>query len=135
MLYGVKNRLDNGDQLECFAARLWEDYKKLGLDEKALAYGPYQLRSAVFDRILTIWFAVAGAPFEAGTDNTAGTVLWFLVAMMHYPDVQKKAQAELDSVLGADGLTPPKFQQLEQLTYCSALVKEVLRCVIHDVLG
>lgn len=125
--------MDNGDQLECFAARLWEEYKKLGLDEKALAYGSYDLQFVGLT--FSHFGVVAGAPFEAGTDNTAGTVLWFLVAMMHYPAVQKKAQAELDSVLGADGLTPPKFQQLEQLTYCSALVKEVLRCVVSDVLS
>lgn len=47
--------------------------------------------------------------------------------MMHYPAVMKKAQAELDKVLGPEGHTPPEFQHLEQLTYCVALVKEVIR--------
>jgi hypothetical protein len=73
---------------------------------------------------------VAGSAFEAGTDNTAGTILWFLAAMLHYPATLKKAQAELDAVLGPEGYTAPSFQHLEQLTYCVALVKEVFRQVL-----
>lgn len=49
--------------------------------------------------------------------------------MLHYPETMKKAQAELDEVLGVEGYTPPGFQHLEQLTYCVALVKEVFRWV------
>jgi len=55
--------------------------------------------------------------------------------MMHYPATMKKAQAELDAVLGADGYTPPGFQHLEQLTYCVALVKEVFRRVLFPRRG
>ncbi|KAI0922932.1 hypothetical protein AcW1_002551 [Taiwanofungus camphoratus] len=108
LLKEVKKRVDEGENTECFAARLWEMANKIDLDEVSMAY-------------------VAAAIVEAGTDNTAGTILWFLVAMMHYPAVMKKAQAELDKVLGPEGHTPPEFQHLEQLTYCVALVKEVIR--------
>lgn len=76
---------------------------------------------------LTSSYVVAGSAFEAGTDNTAGSILWFIEAMMLYPDVVKKAQAELDSVLGPQGYTAPGFQHLEQLPYCVALTKEVFR--------
>lgn len=31
--------MDNGENLECFAARLWEGVEKLGLDELSMAYG------------------------------------------------------------------------------------------------
>lgn len=47
--------------------------------------------------------------------------------MLHYPEVMKKAQVELDQVLGSD--TPPEFEHLDQLTYTVALVKEVFRQV------
>jgi cytochrome P450 len=76
---------------------------------------------------LTSPFTVAGSTFEAGTDNTAGSILWFFEAMMLYPDVLKKAQAEIDSVLGAQADTAPGFQHLEQLPYCVSLTKEVFR--------
>ena len=47
------------------------------------------------------------------------------VAMSLYPDVQKKAQTELDAVVGRDRL--PKIEDREALVYINALVKELLR--------
>ena len=46
---------------------------------------------------------------------------------MLYPEVLKKAQAEIDSVLGTQADTAPGFRHLEQLPYSVALVKEVFR--------
>ena len=46
------------------------------------------------------------------------------------PDVQKKAQAELDNVLGPDRL--PTFEDRSSLPYVEALVMETLRW--HPVL-
>ncbi len=45
--------------------------------------------------------------------------------MMLNPEVQKKAQAELDSVLGGDRL--PSFDDQEDLPYINALCKELVR--------
>ena len=45
--------------------------------------------------------------------------------MTLYPDVQRKAQEELDSVVGTDRL--PELADKEDLPYLDALVKEVLR--------
>ncbi len=42
LLKEVKTRMDRGeDKLECFAARLWEQYDKFELDDESLAYGMY----------------------------------------------------------------------------------------------
>lgn len=71
---------------------------------------------------------VAGSSFEAGTDNTASGILWFLVAAMHSPAVVNRAREEIDQLLGAEGDVVPAFRHLAQLPYCLALVKEVLRC-------
>lgn len=71
--------------------------------------------------------SVAGASFEAGTDTTAGTIQWFLMAMVLYPATMKKAQAELDAVFDADSI--PEFSRINDLPYCFALVKEVFRLV------
>ncbi|PCH41910.1 cytochrome P450 [Wolfiporia cocos MD-104 SS10] len=71
--------------------------------------------------------SVAGSAFEAGTDNNPATVLGFLVVMLHNPDIMRKAQTELDRVLGPEGYTPPSFKNLQDLPYCVALVKEVFR--------
>jgi cytochrome P450 len=70
---------------------------------------------------------VAGSAFEAGTDTTAATVQWFLMAMVLYPSTMKKAQEELDRVLGADGNVMPGFSHINDLPYCVAVTKEVFR--------
>ncbi|KAM5541819.1 hypothetical protein V8D89_004548 [Ganoderma adspersum] len=49
----------------------------------------------------------------------------FFLAMALHPEVQKKAQAELDEVVGADRL--PEFSDRASLPYVNAVVKEVLR--------
>ena len=48
-----------------------------------------------------------------------------MAAMANNPDVQKRAQAELDAVVGPDRL--PTMEDKPSLPYISALVKECLR--------
>lgn len=54
----------------------------------------------------------------------------FYLAMTLHPEAQKKAQVELDRVVGIDRL--PTFEDRENLPYVGALVKEVMRW--HPVL-
>ena len=49
----------------------------------------------------------------------------FFLAMALYPEVQKKAQQELDAVVGGERL--PDFSDRQSLPYINALVKELLR--------
>lgn len=49
----------------------------------------------------------------------------FVLAMVQNPDVQKKAQAELDSVIGKNQL--PKFEDKDSLPYIQAIMKECFR--------
>lgn len=58
-------------------------------------------------------------------DQTANSSETLLLAMALFPDVQAKAQAELDRVVGPDRL--PEFDDLEHLPYIHALVMEVAR--------
>jgi cytochrome P450 len=45
--------------------------------------------------------------------------------MLKYPDVQRRAQQEVDSIVGQGQL--PDFSDVERLKYLPAVVKEVLR--------
>lgn len=47
--------------------------------------------------------------------------------MTLYPEAQKRAQSELDQVLGGDRL--PNFSDKDRLPYVHALLKEVLRWI------
>ena len=51
--------------------------------------------------------------------------MYEVVAMFHYPEVMKKAQNELDRVVGSWRL--PDFADMESLPYVSSLIKEVRR--------
>ena len=55
------------------------------------------------------------------------------LAMALYPEVQKKAQAEIDSVVGPNRL--PNFEDRPSLPYINALVKESMRWHVPAALG
>ncbi|KAJ7251396.1 cytochrome P450 [Mycena rebaudengoi] len=66
-----------------------------------------------------------GIMYIAGFDTTTAAIGTFILAMLAYPDVQKKAQKEIDAVVRTGHL--PNFDDEESLPYISAIVKEVLR--------
>lgn len=57
--------------------------------------------------------------------QTVASVLSFILLMTLYPDVQKRAQDEIDRVVGKDRL--PTIEDQDELPYLGALIKEVLR--------
>ncbi|KAG1780027.1 cytochrome P450 [Suillus placidus] len=63
--------------------------------------------------------------YSGGSDTTVSAIYSLFLAMTLFPDVQKKAQAEIDAVVGPDRL--PTFADRDSLPYIDALVKEVLR--------
>ncbi|KAE9390858.1 cytochrome P450 monooxygenase [Gymnopus androsaceus JB14] len=69
--------------------------------------------------------ATAGTIYFAGTEAISITLTTFIMAMLVYPDIQRKGQAEIDQVVGKDRL--PDFGDQDSLPFCNAIVKEVLR--------
>ncbi|KAF9062871.1 cytochrome P450 [Rhodocollybia butyracea] len=67
----------------------------------------------------------SGSMFGGGSETTAITVYAFFLVMAMFPDVQRRAQAELDAVIGHDRL--PTFEDRPQLPYIEAMYKELLR--------
>jgi hypothetical protein len=57
--------------------------------------------------------------------QTSGTLLVFLLAMVLHPEVQAKAQADIDRVVGKDRL--PNFDDRPELPYVDAVIRETLR--------
>ena len=53
--------------------------------------------------------------------------------MLHFPDVMKKVQAEVDSVIGPDRM--PEYDDFDSLPYVHATVNESLRWRPVAVLG
>ncbi|KAK0223378.1 cytochrome P450 [Armillaria fumosa] len=67
----------------------------------------------------------AGVAFTAGTDTTVSVLLSVILAFLLHPEVQIKAHAELDAVVGPTRL--PNFDDRPQLPYINAILFEVLR--------
>ena len=57
--------------------------------------------------------------------KTKSTLLSFMLAMTVYPDVFKKAQAEIDRVVGSERLPQPEDRA--NLPYVESVILEVLR--------
>ena len=57
--------------------------------------------------------------------QTFSSVQAFFLAMAKYPDIQRKAQEELDAVVGPRRL--PHFTDRPSLPYINAIVKECFR--------
>jgi cytochrome P450 len=75
------------------------------------------------DEEAVIW--TAASLYGAAADTTAITLAVFTLAMVKFVHLQRKAQDEIDRVIGMDRL--PTFEDREKLPYINALVKEVLR--------
>ncbi|KAI0258892.1 cytochrome P450 [Gloeopeniophorella convolvens] len=69
--------------------------------------------------------AVPGIMYTAGADTTVSALLTFILAMLKYPEVQYKAQSEIDRVVGTSRL--PDFTDYDALPYVDAVLKETLR--------
>ncbi|THG96709.1 hypothetical protein EW026_g5171 [Hermanssonia centrifuga] len=75
----------------------------------------------------------ANALYGGGTDTVTATLSGFFLAMVLFPDVQKKAQKEIDDAIGQFRL--PTFSDSDRLPYLAAVYKEVLRWHIIGPMG
>jgi len=66
-----------------------------------------------------------GSMYQAGSETTVSSMYSLFLALVLYPEVQRRAQAELDEVIGRDRL--PMFDDRPRIPYVEALCKELLR--------
>ncbi|KAI9566868.1 CyP450 monooxygenase [Boletus coccyginus] len=69
--------------------------------------------------------SVAGTTYAAAVETSSSALSAFMMAMVMFPDVQKKAQAEIDRVTG--GSRMPDFSDRTSMVYLEAAYREVLR--------
>jgi len=63
--------------------------------------------------------------YGASAETTTSSMKWWMLAMVAFPETQRRAQAELDAVVGRSRI--PSFSDLHGLPYLRAMVKEILR--------
>ncbi|RXW19069.1 hypothetical protein EST38_g6797 [Candolleomyces aberdarensis] len=69
--------------------------------------------------------SICAVAYLAGAETTVSSATALLYVLASYPEVQTKAQAEIDAVIGTDRL--PLVTDRRELPYVHAIVKEVSR--------
>ncbi|EJD36701.1 cytochrome P450, partial [Auricularia subglabra TFB-10046 SS5] len=99
-------REDGEEGPPCFAREIAEKQSEMGLNDNETSY-------------------LLGSLFGAGSDTTAGSILSLIQLLVTNPEAQKKAQAEVDAVIGSARL--PVVGDIPSLPYVRGCVKEALR--------
>ncbi|KAH9163988.1 cytochrome P450 [Lactarius sanguifluus] len=106
LLGKVADDLAKGIDQPSFGATLIKNQEKYRLSEREQAW-------------------LVGNMLSAGGETTSTALHWWLLALLVHPEVQVRAHAELDEVVGY--ARPPTFADLPSLPYIHAMVKEALR--------
>ncbi|KAF8560444.1 cytochrome P450 [Imleria badia] len=106
----VKERMENGTASSCFAQKELETWMQSS--ERDPEYE-------------TLIKNVAGISYAAGADTTVSALLSFILAMVVYPEVQRKIQQQLDDILGMQRL--PTLADRGKLPFIDCVVSECLR--------
>jgi len=109
----VKESILNGTALPSLALENFQEVERLKLSGSEREKAEETIAGAL------------ASIFSAGAETTASAMKFFFVAMLLYPDIQQKAQDELDSVIGRDRL--PTFEDRPRLPFIDAVCKEILR--------
>jgi cytochrome P450 len=108
---------------------------RLRLNYKAMGTAPLSFTadslSAFKDADTNIYYnestvkATAATMYVGGADTSVSALGTFILGLLSNPEVQQKAQAEVDSVTGGKRL--PTFDDEAAMPYISAIVQETLR--------
>jgi cytochrome P450 len=109
-----KKEIENGKSNNCFCLDMAKTQQVEGFSDDLASY-------------------IAGSLLEAGSDTTSSTLYGFIQAMVVFPEVQRKAQAEIDRVVGPDRL--PTMEDEPQMQYIRGCVKETLRWMPSAILA
>ncbi|ETN43429.1 uncharacterized protein HMPREF1541_02588 [Cyphellophora europaea CBS 101466] len=110
-LYGdlldqIYARREKGGKMKTFMDRVLDQQEKLEFNRHQLYF-------------------MGGTMMEGGSDTSASILLAGLQAMAKWPEIQRRAQQEIDAVVGQD--RSPTWDDYKNLPYVAATVKEAMR--------
>ncbi|KAL8785210.1 MAG: hypothetical protein Q9195_008743 [Heterodermia aff. obscurata] len=103
VLRDVEERRERGVRRDSFMDRVLDGQEKNQLSRNELYF-------------------LGGVLMEGGSDTSSSLILAILLAVMAYPDVQQRAQAEIDAVMGEE--RSPQWSDFEKLPYINMIIKE-----------
>ncbi|KAL2264487.1 hypothetical protein VTJ83DRAFT_6997 [Remersonia thermophila] len=112
--YAQKAPSEQASMLTPYVKTLFEEGKKYNLSVPELS-------------------SLTGNLFGAGADTSSSTLATFVLACCAFPEPMKKAQAEIDRVIGPN--RSPHWDDSPNLPYVNAFVKEVFRWRSVAIIG
>jgi len=106
MVHDVEHQIEQGDERPSFAGNLLRERDRNDLSDSELAW-------------------LSASMYLGGSETTAKTMTWFLLAMIAYPEKQRKCQEELERVIGRSRM--PTLADQTNLPYIRATIRELLR--------
>ncbi|KDQ16557.1 hypothetical protein BOTBODRAFT_54002 [Botryobasidium botryosum FD-172 SS1] len=106
LLKECEHRIANGLRNDCFMEGVLDRQKEFGMSRELVGY-------------------LGGVLIEGGSDTTSSFLQTLILAMVMYPDARKKAQEELDRVVGQDRMPTP--DDIHNLPYIRAMINETHR--------
>ncbi|KAJ7589603.1 cytochrome P450 [Mycena floridula] len=106
LLDECESRVGKGEGNGSYMEEVLEKQDALGLDRELMGY-------------------LGGVLIEGASDTTSSFLQSLILAMVAFPEAQRKAHEELDRVIGDKRL--PSFEDFQKLPYIQAIVKETHR--------
>ncbi|KAK7052071.1 putative cytochrome P450 [Favolaschia claudopus] len=103
LLDETKERLGQGEENGSFMEEILARQDELGMDREMTGY-------------------LGGVLIEGGSDTTSYYLQSLILALVAYPDAQRKAQEEMDRVVGDHRM--PTLDDLEEMPYIRAMILE-----------
>lgn len=72
-------------------------------------------------KIWYLWYFRAQDFIIAGSYTTSVSIEWAIAELLHYPHFMKRAQGEIDSVVGKDRLVDE--QDIKNMPFLQAIIK------------
>ncbi|KAJ1301356.1 hypothetical protein OPQ81_003755 [Rhizoctonia solani] len=130
--YWTKQRVISGGDDSSIVSLTYKELRQAGWSEAdaddfcqntgtgLLAGGWSYLEMLISEERTNLFLMRAG-----GTETSTLTMLWFVLAMAKYPEIQEKAQREIDAVVGTDRL--PTVEDRVNMPYIERLLTEIVR--------
>jgi hypothetical protein len=110
----TRKQMEHGTHRPSYVSRLVESYQGNKTDSQLDANDEAAIKRT------------AAAMYVGGADTTVTVLTTLIMAMMLFPEAQRRAQQEIDDLVGSEGRLPTMADKMN-LPYTAAMVKECFR--------
>jgi hypothetical protein len=122
LLDDTQGRLRRGEGNGSYVEELLERQEELELDRE-MTGSDFGSIHEIPNLLMSIFSYLSGVIIETGSETTTSYLQSLVLALVAYPDAQKKAHEEIDRVVGEHRM--PTLNDLKHMPYIRAIILEV----------